>query len=284
MAISILRRGTLARRSQFQLVRRNVNTLMLSWAGLVLGNTLNLGSRALCSKPDIVAQNETKTLSVSNPTKIVFKYVCVGDEPLENNKCFKIRKIIETPTGDALFQLINGGDKYYSMSTFFLSILGNYVIDAQSFSGQRVSLLVVYFPPLFEKENRGLNSRGTNSGSEHVTIPCDLYNVVSDHIWDIIRSGDKIMLDSDTGRMELILDFHDFLDIRIWLKKNGFDFMEDPLAFQKLEQAVEREISRGSNAIKLNLPVPAGHPKVSTKVSWGTTDDCSVPCSTSGDC
>ncbi|RZC45240.1 hypothetical protein C5167_038206 [Papaver somniferum] len=325
MVISLLLRG-LARRSQistclssYESVCRNVNTPMLPWASFILG------SRALCSKPGAAAQNESKTLSVSNPTKIVFKYVCASDQPLEDSKCFKIRKIIETPTGDALFQLINGGDKYYSMSTFFLTIPGNYVIAAQSFSGRRVSLLVVYFPPLFEKNLYSLLNKaksdlgftsvgvvadertedsipsGTNSGSGRVTIPCDLYNVVLDRIWDIIRSGDKIVSDSDTGCIELILDFHDFLDIRIWemitngdktvlenivsqLKKNGFDFMEDPLAFQKLEQAVERAIARGSNAIKLILPVPAGHPEVSTTVSWYTSDDCFVPCSTSGDC
>ncbi|KAI3895638.1 hypothetical protein MKW98_025429 [Papaver atlanticum] len=301
------------------IVCRNVNIPMLPWAGFILG------SRALCSKPDIVAQNETKTLSLSSPTKIVFKYVFAGDDPQEDSKCFKIRKIVETPTGDSLFQLSKGGDEYYSMSTYFLSIPGNYVIAAQSFSGRRVSLLVVYFPPLFEKNLYSLLNKaksdlgftsvgvvgdektedsipsGTNSGSEHVTIPCDLYNIVSNRIWEIIMRGDKIVLGSDTGCMELILDFHDFLEIRTWeiitngdktvlenivsqLKKNGVDFMEDPLAFQKLEQAVERAIARGSNAIKLNLPVPDGHPEVSTTVSWGTSDGCFVPCSTSGDC
>ncbi|KAI3853071.1 hypothetical protein MKX03_020066, partial [Papaver bracteatum] len=62
---------------------------------------------------------------------------------------------------------------------------------------------------------------------------------------EIITNGDKTVLENIVSQ----------------LKKNGVDFMEDPLAFQKLEQAVERAIARGSNAIKLNLPVPDGHPE-----------------------
>ncbi|MCL7047660.1 hypothetical protein MKW94_012698 [Papaver nudicaule] len=311
--------------SSYESVSRNVNNPIIPWVGSVLGNTLSTSSRAFCSKPnqnDLAAHNETKRLSVSNPTKIIFKY---SDEPRENSEYFKIRKIVEILSGDALFQLSEGGDKYYSLRIFLTSVLENYVNAAKSFSGRRISMLIVVTPPLFKKHLEsmlkkagafvGLNVGtliadeetedsipvGIKSESKYIKVSNNLCNFVSTRIREIMTSRDRIVIDSGTGCIKLTLDLNDFFDIRIWeiitngdktvleiivgeLKKNRLDFTEDPMALQKLEQAVERAIARKSNAVKLNLPVPAGHPELSTTFSWGTSDHFYARSSITDDC
>ncbi|MCL7040933.1 hypothetical protein MKW94_017823 [Papaver nudicaule] len=280
----------------YQSVFRNVNT---PWV--------------VFSKPDLndlAAQNETKRLSVSNPTSIVFK-------PKEDTKCFKIRRIVETPDGVALFELSKEGDVYYPVNKVFLHILKGYVRVAE-----------LYIPSFFnhnicssltEAAIVGMNIQGViadektdekiedsvpseiNSCSKNNTISDVVCDLVSKFIWAMIRSSDKMVIDSGTGCIKLTLNLDDLFEIRTWeietngdktvleiivgeLQRHGFDFTEDPLALQKLEQAVERAIARRSNVVKLNLPVPAGHPEMSTTVSWGTSDYGYRSCSPSDDC
>ncbi|MCL7052076.1 hypothetical protein MKW94_000060 [Papaver nudicaule] len=303
MAISVLLRA-LTRRSRFstsissyESVFRNVNTPMIPCLGSVLGKTLSLGSRAFCSKTDhndLAAQNETKRLFVSNPRKIIFKYVCASDEPQEDSKCFKIRKIVETPTGETLFGLDKGGYRYYSLSFFYLFVQGTYCEAAESFSGRKISEWSIAVPPFFKQQLDSLEFSSALDGifkeSGIIRISSDLLDFISTRTKEIMASGNRIVLNSGTGCIKLTLDFNDFFDVRIWeiitngektvleiivdeLKRNGFDFAEDALALQKLEQAVERAIARRTNVVKLNLPVRAGHPEMSTTVSWGTCDE-----------
>ncbi|MCL7047659.1 hypothetical protein MKW94_000058 [Papaver nudicaule] len=331
MAISALLRAV-TRRSQlsacissYESVSRNVNTSMFPCLGSVLGKTLCLGNRAFCSKPnhnDLAAQNDTKRLYVSNPTKIVFKYECAIDEFREDCKSFKIRKIVEIPTGDALFELSKGGDKYYSLKIFFTSLLLHYLEAAsleaaESFSGGKLSGVSVVIPSLFrrklesllgkaetvvgfnvggviaDKQTVGSITNEIKSDSEYIAMH-EISKFISSRIWKIVK--DRMVFNSGTGCIELTLDLDDFLEIRIWeiitngdktvldvivgeLKKNGFDFTDDPLALQKLEQAVDRAITQRSNTVKLNLPVPDGHLEMSTTISWGRSDDFYAPSS-----
>ncbi|MCL7052075.1 hypothetical protein MKW94_000059 [Papaver nudicaule] len=316
MAISVLLRAV-TRRSQLsacisscESVFRNANTPRIPWGGYALGkNILIIRIFSNFSKPDhndLAAQNETKRPFVSNPMKIIFKYVCATDEPQEDSKCIKVRKIVETPTGDALFGLSKGGDRYYSLSFFYLYVQGDYFYAAQSLSGRRVSEFCVVVPSYFKQNldsvefSSGLHD-GIFSGPGIIYVSCDLRDFISTRTREILTSGNRIVLNSSTGCIKLTLDFDDFFDVRIWeiltngektvleiivsqLKRNGFDFTEDPLALQKLEQAVERAIARRTNAVKLNLPVPSGHPEMSTTVSWGTSDEFYARFGNSYDC
>ncbi|XP_026433673.1 heat shock 70 kDa protein F, mitochondrial-like [Papaver somniferum] len=207
-----------------------------------------------------------------------------------------------------------GGTKCQPMSSFFVYVLGISLEAAESFSGRRVISLRIIKPPLFnldlcslltkaeavygfnvgsviaDEKIRDLYPSGTNPGTKVITIAADFDDLLLDRIREIIRRGDKIVINSaySDNFITLTVDLNDFLEIRVWeivthgdktvlemivgeLRRNGFDFAKDPLALQKVEQAVERAIARGSSTIKLNLPVTSG-PEMSMTVSWGTSD------------
>ncbi|RZC51034.1 hypothetical protein C5167_019465 [Papaver somniferum] len=78
----------------------------------------------------------------------------------------------------------------------------------------------------------------------------DVFNI---RVWEILTEGDKQVLDIIVSE----------------LKRNGFDFTKDPVTLQKIEEAVERTVTRMTNKIKLDMPVPAGEPEMSALISWG---------------
>ncbi|KAI3907572.1 hypothetical protein MKW98_016216 [Papaver atlanticum] len=238
--------------SSYGYVFRNVNS---PWTSSLLSNTFtSLGSRAYCSKPyhsDPAAQiscffplldcfNQTKKLPESTLTKVVFKYVCPNDKSQDGSRPL-IRKVLEIPTGDTFFG-IRYGDKgsYYNLNDFCYSylIIMDIAADALNLDCMihHISKTEASFPS------------GNDSG---INIYLDkLFEI---RIWEKITSSDKHVL-------EIIVSE---------LKSNGFDFTKDPVALQKIEGAVERAMMRMTNGIKLNLPVPAGEPDISTTISWG---------------
>ncbi|MCL7030948.1 hypothetical protein MKW94_009896 [Papaver nudicaule] len=245
MAISVFLKS-FARRCQlptsrssspaYESVFRNVNT---SCNSSLLGKTFtSLGSRAFCSKPDHndpVVQNQPPKLPDSNLTKVVFKYVCADDESREASRPFKplVRK---------------------------------------SNTGIRVSAICLLYPSLFKEHIRSI----MDSALDFLNVDCMIHHI--EKIEDLL----SISPGSGCG-MRWNLD--EIFAIRIWekitnadkhvletivceLKRNGFDFAKDPVAIQKVEEAVERAVAQMTNVIKLNLPVPDGEPDISTTISW----------------
>ncbi|KAI3949953.1 hypothetical protein MKW92_046561 [Papaver armeniacum] len=96
---------------------------------------------------------------------------------------------------------------------------------------------------------------------------------------DCLENPDSFPIGKSSGTgCKLTVDLDEYFDIRTWekissgdkhvleiilseLKKHGFDLNEDP--------AVERATTRMTSVIKLNLPVPAVKPDMSTTISWG---------------
>ncbi|XP_026453105.1 uncharacterized protein LOC113353844 isoform X1 [Papaver somniferum] len=96
---------------------------------------------------------------------------------------------------------------------------------------------------LLSTQFRSLGSRAYCSKADH-----------SDPVaQEILTEGDKQVLDIIVSE----------------LKRNGFDFTKDPVTLQKIEEAVERTVTRMTNKIKLDMPVPAGEPEMSALISWG---------------
>ncbi|XP_026431979.1 uncharacterized protein LOC113329234 [Papaver somniferum] len=260
--------------SNFESVFRNVNT---PWNNSLSGKmSSSLGTRAFCSKSDpsdSVAQNK---FPESNLTKVVFKYVCGHDEFRENSRSSQpiIRKVLEIPRGHTFFECKDGDDvSYCNLIDFCYSLMRRLKEDAESARGERVTEMCFIEASFFKDRIRSiidssgailnLNgmidclekpdsfSNGKNSRTRcKLTIDVDEYFDI--RTWEKITSGDKHVL-------EIILSE---------LKKNGFDFNEDPVALQKIEEAVERAMMRMTNMIKLNLPVPVGKPDMSTTISW----------------
>ncbi|MCL7034886.1 hypothetical protein MKW94_020248 [Papaver nudicaule] len=286
MAVSVFlkafaRRGQLPiSHSAYQSVFRNVNT---SWNSSLLGRTFtSLGSRAFCSKPDHsdpVVQDQTKKLPESNLTKVVFKYVCENDESREASRPFKpvVRKVLEIPGGRTFFEWRRDGDGvcYYDLSDLCYSTFRRFKEAAESTTGIRVSAVYLVYPSLFKEHIRSIMDRA----ADVLNVDCMIYHIekIEDpfligenpgsgcglrwnldelfaiRIWEKITSGDKHVLETIVSQ----------------LKRDGFDFTEDSEALQKIGGAVERAMTRMTNVIKLNLPVPAGEPDISTTVSWG---------------
>ncbi|MCL7034479.1 hypothetical protein MKW94_020933 [Papaver nudicaule] len=282
MAISVLLKA-FARRGQlpislsspaYESVFRNVNN---SWNRSLSSKAFtSLGSRAFCSKPDHsdpVAQNQTEKLPESNLTKLVFKYVCADDESREVSRPFKpfIRKVLEIPRGQTFFEYKRKDDvSYINLMDFLYSYLMRLNEDAESTGGgERVSEVCFIEASFFKERIRRIMDRAGK-----------LYNV-KDRVDRMKRAKDPFPY-----RNKVIVDLDQLFDIRIWekitsndkqvldiivseLKRNGFDFTEDPMALQKVEEAVKRAMTRMTNEIKLDLPVPAGKPDMSTTISWG---------------
>ncbi|MCL7034478.1 hypothetical protein MKW94_020932 [Papaver nudicaule] len=269
MAISAVLKA-FARRGQFPVsspayesVFRTVNT---SWNHSLLGKSFtSLGSRAFCSKPDHsdpVGQNQAKKLPESNLTKVVFEY----DSQLTSRPFEPLaRKVLEIPGGRTFFELKRGGDvaRYYDLSELELS------------TGIRVSTIHIIYPSLFKEHLRSIvdyvldvsdvdciidhidKREDSLLNRKHPGTGCglrwNLDELFAIRIWEKLTSGDKNVLET----------------IVCELKRNGFDLTEDPVALQKVEEAVERATARRTNMIKLNLPVPVGEPDISTTISWG---------------
>ncbi|KAI3910282.1 hypothetical protein MKW92_053941 [Papaver armeniacum] len=261
MAISVLLKA-FARRAQlpsslsyYESVFRNVNYPRTS--SPLSTQFRSLGSRAYCSKADHsdpAAQNQIK----SNLTKVVFKYVCANDESQEDSRPIKpiIRKVLEIPSGHTLFEHRDG------------DVVGYFKEESELASGQRVSEICFVEASLFKERIRSImnsaavncmiektkasfpNGKNSRCGLRLEIDPDDLFKV---RVWEMITGGDKHVLDIIVSE----------------LKRNGFDFTEDPVTLQKVGEAVERAMTRMTNGIKLHLPVPAGKPDMSATISWG---------------
>ncbi|KAI3880943.1 hypothetical protein MKX03_020009 [Papaver bracteatum] len=249
-------------------VFRNVNSPTSSlWSKTFT----SLGGRSCCSKPDHscpVAQNQTK----SNLTKVVFKYVCMNDESQEASRPVKpiIRKVLEIPSGVTFFEDIDGDDAGWCyLRDYLQSYLVRFKEATEFITGQRVSEIYCEEASHFKERIRRIMDSVADAFNVNCTIdniektddsfpngkilrldPDDLFKI---RVWEIITGGDKHVLDIIVSE----------------LKRNGFDFTEDPVILQKIEEAVERAMTRMTNGIKLNLPVPAGEPDMSTTISWG---------------
>ncbi|XP_026441415.1 uncharacterized protein LOC113340488 isoform X3 [Papaver somniferum] len=145
--------------------------------------------------------------------------------------------------------------------------------DAESARGERVTEMCFIEASFFKDRIRSIID---SSG--------DILNLKG--MIDCLENPDSFPIGKNSGTgCKLTIDLDEYFDIRTWekissgdkhvleiilseLKKNGFDFNEDPAALQKIEEAVERATTRMTNMIKLNLPVPAGKPDTSTTISW----------------
>ncbi|XP_026441414.1 uncharacterized protein LOC113340488 isoform X2 [Papaver somniferum] len=264
MAISVLltalsRRGQ-SLSSSYESVFRTVNT---SWNSSLLGNTsTSLGSRAFCSKSDHCDS--------------VSQYVCGHDEFRENSRSSEpiIRKVLEIPRGHTFFECRDGDDvSYCNLIDFCFSLMRRLKQDAESARGERVTEMCFIEASFFKDRIRSIID---SSG--------DILNLKG--MIDCLENPDSFPIGKNSGTgCKLTIDLDEYFDIRTWekissgdkhvleiilseLKKNGFDFNEDPAALQKIEEAVERATTRMTNMIKLNLPVPAGKPDTSTTISW----------------
>ncbi|MCL7036574.1 hypothetical protein MKW94_004469 [Papaver nudicaule] len=278
MVLQVPTRGSscIGRQITLNLYLWNVNT---SWNSSLLGKTFtSLASRAFCSKPDNsdpVTQSQANKLPESNLTKVVFKYVCANDEsrpfvPL-------ITEVLETPRGNTYIAVRQRDDvTYVNLIDFCYSYLMQRKEDAESNNGERVSEISCIDASFFAERIRSI----IDSAGDLLNESC-MIRLLSQETEDCIRSSKM----SGTG-CKLTIDLDVLFDIRIWekiasgdkhvleiivneLKKHGFDFTEDPVALRKIEEAVERAMTRTTNVIKLNLPVPAGKPDMSTTISWG---------------
>ncbi|KAI3881005.1 hypothetical protein MKX03_037583 [Papaver bracteatum] len=146
--------------------------------------------------------------------------------------------------------------------------------DAESSRGERVTEMCFIEASFFKDRIRSIIDSSGGILNLKGMIDC-LENPDSFPIGKSSRTGCKLTIDLD-----------DYFDIRTWekissgdthvleiilseLKKNGFDFNEDSVALQKIGEAVEKATTRMTNVIKLNLPVPAGKPDMSTTITWG---------------
>ncbi|KAI3920481.1 hypothetical protein MKX01_000820 [Papaver californicum] len=254
-------------------VFRNVNSPQTS--SLFSIQFRSLGSRAYCSNADHsdpVAQNQTK----SNLTKVVFKYVCTNDESQEDSRPVKpmIRKVVENSREHTIFEYRDGDDvSYCNLSDFLHSYLARVKEAAELASGQRVSKICFVEASLFKKRIRSI----IDSAADACNVNCMIDN---------IEKTKASFPNGKNSRFRLDINLDDLFKVRIWeiitgsdehvldiivseLKRNGFDFTQDPVTLQKIEEAVERAMTRVTNGIKLNLPVPAGEPDVSATISWG---------------
>ncbi|KAI3928646.1 hypothetical protein MKW98_024247 [Papaver atlanticum] len=252
-------------------VFRNVN---YPWTSSPLSTQYrSLGSRAYCSKAD-----HSDPVAQSNLTKVVFKYVCANDESQEDSGPIKpiIRKVLEIPSGHTLFEHRSGDDVgYCNLSDFLQSYLMRLKEASELASGQRVSEICFVEASLFKERIRSImdsaadafnvncmidnsektkasfpNGKNSRCGLKLEIDPDDLFKV---RVWEMITGGDKHVLDIIVSE----------------LRRNGFDFTEDPVTLQKIGEAVERAMTRMTNGIKLHLPVPAGKPDMSASISWG---------------
>ncbi|KAI3904218.1 hypothetical protein MKX01_015556 [Papaver californicum] len=254
------------RNAVFTTMSRIKDSFLPLASSLLIKPSTSLG-RAYCSKPDHsdpVEQNQTKKLPESNLTKVVFKYVCTNDESQEESRPIKpiIRKVLEISRGH----------------TFLASgLLHSYLVRvkeaAELSSGQRVSEICFVEASLFKERIRSIidsaadafnlnymidnieNTKASFPNGKNPRFRLDIYldDLFKVRIWEIITGGDKHVLDIIVSE----------------LKRNGFDFTEDPVKLQKIEEAVERAMTRMTNGIKLNLPVLAGEPDMSATISWG---------------
>ncbi|KAI3880940.1 hypothetical protein MKX03_020006 [Papaver bracteatum] len=219
----------------------------------------SLGSRAYCSKADhsdpVAQLNQIK----SNLTKVVFKYVCANDESQEDSRPIKpiIRKVLEIPSGHTLFEHRSGDDVGYCNLSDFLQ---SYLMRLKEYQILRIRSIMESAADAFNVNCMIDNSEktkasfpiGKNSrcGLKLEIDPDDLFK---GRVWEMITGGDKHVLDIIVSE----------------LRRNGFDFTEDPVTLQKIGEAVERAMTRMTNGIKLHLPVPAGNPDMSASISWG---------------
>ncbi|KAI3920482.1 hypothetical protein MKX01_000821 [Papaver californicum] len=142
-----------------------------------------------------------------------------------------IIKVLEIPSGHTFFEFREGDDVGWCYLSDFLH---SYLCKVHD----NIEKTKASFP-------NGKNSR--------CGLKLDLNDIFKIRIWEIITGGDKHVLDIIVSE----------------LKRNGFDLTQDPVTLQKIEEAVERAMTRVTNGIKLNLPVPAGEPDVSATISWG---------------
>ncbi|KAI3910285.1 hypothetical protein MKW92_053944 [Papaver armeniacum] len=260
--------------SSFESVFRNVNSPRTS--SLLSTKFTSLGSRAYCSKADHgdpVTQNQTK----SNLTKVVFKYLCTNDESQDDDsRPIKplIKKVLEIPSGHTFFEYREGDVVgWCNLNDYLHSYLVKAKEATESASGQRVSEYRFIEASLFKDRIRSIVDSVTdvfhvrcmidnmekpkeafpNGRNSRCGLKLDLDDIFKIRIWEIITGGDMRVLDIIVSE----------------LKRSGFDFTEDPVKLQKIEEAVERAMTRMTNGIKLNLPVPAGKPDMSATISWG---------------
>ncbi|KAI3928645.1 hypothetical protein MKW98_024246 [Papaver atlanticum] len=256
-------------------VFRNVN---IPGTSSLLGKQFtSLGSRAYCSKAYHghsypVAQNQTK----SNLTKVVLKYACTNDESQEDSRPINpvVKKVLEIPSGHTFFEYRVGDIVgWCNFSEFLHSYLVKVKEATESASGDKLSEFCFIEASLFKERIRSIMDSATdaffvkcmidniektedsfpNGKNSRCGLKLYLDDIFKFRIWEKITGGDKHVLDIIVSE----------------LKRNGFDFTEDPVTLQKIEEAVERAVTRMTNGIKLNLPVPAGEPDMSATISWG---------------
>ncbi|KAI3928644.1 hypothetical protein MKW98_024245 [Papaver atlanticum] len=291
MAISVFLKA-FARRAQlpsslssYESVFRNVNN---HWVSSPLSKPFT-SSRAYCSKPDhndpvVQYVTETRKLPESNLTKVVFKYVRANDEYQEESTPLKpVTKVLEIPRGYTYFEFRRGDDvSYCNLGDFCYSLIMRYKEVTESTTGKRVSEICLVEASFFKERIRSIMDRAAAALNVHRMI-----NYIE-------KSEDFFPSDINSGAgSQLLIDLNEIFEIRIWekitsgdkhvleiivseLQSNGFDFTKDPVALQKIEEAVERAMTRMTNAIKLNLPVSAGEPDMSTTISWGKCDGLPV--------
>ncbi|KAI3920483.1 hypothetical protein MKX01_000822 [Papaver californicum] len=137
----------------------------------------------------------------------------------------------------------------YRGHTFFEYKDGDHMKSAY---GVRVSKICFVEASLFKEHIRSI----MDSAADALNIE----DLMIDHI-------ETMTIDDDKHLLVIIMSE---------LKRNGFHFSEDSMTLQKIVKAVERAKTRMTNTIKLNLPVPAGEPDMSTIISWGKCADLPI--------
>ncbi|KAI3910286.1 hypothetical protein MKW92_053945 [Papaver armeniacum] len=238
-------------------VFRNVNN---PWVSSPLSKPFT-SRRAYCSKPD------------HNGPVAEFS----------NTSLKPVTKALEIPTGYRYFEFRHGDDVcYYNLGDFCYSLLMRYKEATESTTGKRVSEICLVEPSFFKERIRSI--------MDSAAVAQDVHRMIN----YFEKSEDIFPRDRNSGAgSQLVIDLDEIFEIRIWekitsgdkhvleiivseLQSNGFDLTKDPVALQKIEEAVERAMTRMTNAIKLNLPVSAGEPDMSTTISWGKCDGLPV--------
>ncbi|KAI3896850.1 hypothetical protein MKX03_028356 [Papaver bracteatum] len=283
MAISILFKAVTRRAmlpwnsvSSYKPVFKDVNSC--SWTSSLLSKTFtSLGSRAgYCSKQDDSYPTRKLPDQSNLLTKVVFNHVRANDDKYQedNSTLLKpIRKVLEIPRGYTFFECRYEDDvSYCYLDDFCYSYLAQFMEAVESTSGQRVSEIFIIEASTFKECIRSI----MDSAVDALNVDCMINH---------IEKTEDYLFTNGTG-CGIRVDLDELFKIRIWekitscdekildiivceLKRNGFDFTEDPAAIHKINGAVERAMTRMTNEIKLNLPVPAGEPDMSTTISWG---------------
>ncbi|KAI3880944.1 hypothetical protein MKX03_020010 [Papaver bracteatum] len=190
-----------------------------------------------------------------------------------------------TSLGHSFFECKKGDDvSYYNLSDFCYSYLLQLKETAESTYGVRASGICFVETSLFKEHIRSLMDSAADALNiedlkinhiakiedfspydDNLGTGCGL-RVVLDEIFQI-RTWETMTIDDDKHLLVVILSE---------LKRNGFDFTNDSMTLQNIAEAVERAKTQKINTIKLNLPVPAGEPDMSTIISWGKCADLPI--------